>query len=201
MTLDFIDRAFLQRMAEPTPSREGAEAVALVDTARIVAATVPQPPEDPVVRRLLASSPEQWERLAERVEAAWAAGDRVIAVAGRARGEGCSTIVHGLVHVLCARGGIATCRVGDRSPASGVIHADESGGPVLVDAGVWFPPGPLHRGRLARAAIGCHAAVLVRRAERQPCPAHERALTALGIHVLGEVVTFGDPHDSEAASA
>jgi hypothetical protein len=41
--------------------------------------------------------------------------------------------------------------------------------------------------------------VLVRRASRPPCPACASALIAIGIRVLGEVVTFAEADDSEAA--
>ncbi|NCA10371.1 hypothetical protein EBR56_00935 [bacterium] len=100
------------------------------------------------------------------------------------------------MHVLQRGGTVVSCR-DIHAARDGAIPESEDDGrptlPTLVDGGVWFPPGPVHRGRLARAAFGCHAAVLVRRAGRSPCPAHAAALAALGIRVLGEVVTFAEP--------
>lgn len=199
MTVDFIDRAFLRRMAEPVVSRSR-----LADIAPASGTLGPDVvqdflPDDPVVSRLLADCPQQWERLAERVEAACDSGSRVIAVASRGRGEGCSTTVRGLARVVEARGREVTCRTPAMAPSSWA-GAEAGHGPVLVDAGVWFPTGPLHRGRLARLAFGCHAVVLVRRAERPPCPACERALAAIGLELLGEVVTFAAAADSEAGA-
>lgn len=199
MTIDFIDRAFLHRFAEPIVATGTAAVAPLVNSVRNDGALPPSLPEDPVLALLLATCPQQWARLAERLEAAFETGNRVVAVAGRSRGDGCSTIVHGLMHALQTRGVSVTCRMRDTAFASAAYHADECGR-VLVDAGVWFPPGPLHRGRLARAVMGCHAALLVRRAGRQPCPAHEHALEAIGVNVLGEVVTFADSEASETSS-
>ncbi len=190
MTVDFIDRAFLGRLAVPAMS---------VMPAVPVLPAVPR--DESVVARLRADFPERWARLAERVEAAIEAGHRVIAVAGRARGDGCSTIVSGLADVLHSRGVHVTCLPADGAAAADLNADGAHRQCVLVDAGAWFPPGPVHRGRLARAAIGCHAALLVRRAERPPCPAHGQALAAIGLHVLGEVVTFADPSAAEAPAA
>lgn len=200
MTIDFIDRAFLHRLTKPIVAMSTAAVVAPPDSVSGEAESLPSLPEDPILARLLATCPEQWAHLAERVEAAFEAGNRVVAVAARSRGDGCSMTVRGLARVLQARGVRVTCRVRVTGSTSDFRHTDASGEHVLVDAGVWFPPGPLHRGRLARAVIGCHAAVLVRRAERQPCTAHEAALMALGIRVLGEVVTFADPQHSDTPS-
>lgn len=189
MTVDLIDHAFLRRLADPVVS-DIAVATPLPPVAD--GGQPPSPVQDPVVAALLATCPEQWARLADRVEAAWAAGERIIAVAGRARGDGVSTVVHGLAHVLRERGALMTCRehraAGDRT---GADSADD-GRPVLVDGGAWFPSGPVHRGRLARAAFGCQAAILVRRASGRPSPAHAAALATLGVRVLGEVVTFAE---------
>lgn len=187
MTVDFIDRAFLHRLAVPV--------VPVVPMVPVVL------PDESVVARLRADFPERWARLAERVEAAIEAGHRVIAVAGRARGDGCSTIVSGLADVLQARGVRVTCLPADGAAAADLFADDGCRQCALVDAGAWFPPGPVHRGRLARAAIGCHAALLVRRAERPPCSAHGHALAAIGLHVLGEVVTFAEPSETEAPAA
>lgn len=188
MTVDLVDHAFLRRLAASVAPEKSA-----AQRQRSSAACRESPvPDDPVMAALLADYPEQWGRLAGHVEAAWAAGEQVVAVAGRTRGDGVSTVVRGLMRVLGQRGVAVSCR--DSHPACAGEHTEsaDDGRPVLVDGGVWFPPGPVHRGRLARAAFGCHAAVLVRRAGRLPCPAHVAALAALGIRVLGEVVTFAD---------
>ncbi|NDC54077.1 MAG: hypothetical protein EBZ74_07220 [Planctomycetia bacterium] len=193
MISDPVDQAFLARFIGPT--------AAPAESPPPVAGGEPRAeplPSDPVVARLLAKCPGQWTLLAERVEAAWAGGDRLVAIAGRTRGEGRSTLVRGLAHVLRARGrcsGFRTLAAGDR------IAADPLDRPALVDAGIWFPPGPVHRGRLARAASGCQAAVLVRRASEPPCPAHEAALETLGIRVLGEVETFSAADPREGVSS
>jgi len=199
MTIDFVDRAFLQRMMQPAHPPSARQAVVPAGDPPPVGCLEKPDAADPVVRRLVARYRDRWERLAERVENACAAGDRVIAITGRARGDGCSTTVNGLAHVLRLRGRDVTCRNPELSTTGATIPAQTGAGLVLVDAGVWFPGGPLHRGRLARRAFGCHAAVLVRRANRPPCPACAGALTAIGIRVLGEVVTFAEVHDSEAA--
>jgi hypothetical protein len=199
MTIDFVDRAFLQRMMQPAHLVSAGPAVIPAGESPPVVVCEEPAAADPVVLRLVASYRDRWERLAWRVEAACAAGDRVIAITGRARGDGCSTTVNGLAHVLRLRGRDVTCRDLELSPTVATLAAETGDGLVLVDAGVWFPGGPLHRGRLARRAFGCHAAVLVRRANRPPCPACAGALTAIGIRVLGEVVTFAEAHDSGAA--
>jgi hypothetical protein len=60
---------------------------------------------------------------------------------------------------------------------------------VLVDAGIWFPPGPVRRQRLVVASLGCEAAILVSRG-RERSAARAAALEAIGIECLGEVLTF-----------
>ena len=194
MTVDLVDQAFLTRLRLPVAPRSVAAppppAIAAHDQPN--ALDDPDALDDPVLSALLAGCPEQWARLADRVEAAWSAGERVVAVAGRARGDGVSTVVRGLVRVVHERGRAVTIREPLGAGGGAEIFGRDDGGLLLVDGGVWFPPGPVHRGRLARAALGCHAAVLVRRAGRSPCPAHAAALAALGIRVLGEVVTFAE---------
>jgi hypothetical protein len=194
MTVDLVDHAFLRRLAESAaPEKDSAQPQPSIAACREPPVPrEPLVPDDPVVSALLAEYPEQWARLAAHVEAAWAAGERVVAVAGRTRGDGVSTVVRGLVHVLQQRGAAVSCRDFHAARVGTPLESADDGRPVLVDGGVWFPPGPVHRGRLVRAAFGCHAAVLVRRASRFPCPAHAAALAALGIRVLGEVVTFAD---------
>ncbi len=49
---------------------------------------------------------------------------------------------------------------------------------------------PILRRTVERAALGCDAAVLVRRADKPPCPAWNEVLAAIGLTVIGEAVTF-----------
>lgn len=190
MMLDLIDRAFVERHTA-SPQRTLAPPSMPVIAAAIAPPVSGGSPEaaDPVVATLLDVAAAEWRRLASRVEAAVADGARVVALAGRERGEGRTTVARGLVGLLRANGCPAEYRAGTLLPEAGIDDGSMQGC-LVVDAGVWFPPGPVHRGRLARMALGCHAAILVRRSARPPCPAHEQALVALGIHPLGEVVTF-----------
>jgi hypothetical protein len=206
MTLDTLDAAFLHRWQAlpPRPSQPNAP------TASAPPCTVPTPPPAPVAQaeppspsrtdresdcpddaaplmeRLLTEAAPQWQAIADRVEAARARGRRVIAVAGSERGEGRTTIVAALARVLRARGrDVVVAEPGAAAP--GPPHDKRI---VLVDAGVWFPPGPIRRARLLVASYGCEAAILVRRADRPAAAATEAALAAIGIEPLGEVVTF-----------
>jgi hypothetical protein len=159
-----------------------------------------------VARRLLASAAAQWHGLADEVEAARLAGHRVIAITGGEPGEGRTTLVACLATVLVDRGrdvticdatDLATC--GDGVVGGGQLHDKRI---VLVDAGIWFPPGPIRRGRLVVASLGCDAAILVRRADRDSAPAWATALAAVGVEPLGEVVTFAPTHvPSQEAAA
>jgi hypothetical protein len=96
--------------------------------------------------------------------------------------------VAGLVRILRGRGRDVV-EIGPEG-IGGAIEPTHDKRIVLVDAGIWFPPGPIRRQRLAVASLGCEAAILVRRADRQPAPAREAVLESLGIEVLGEVVSF-----------
>lgn len=161
-----------------------------------VALATPLALADPgLVERLLAAGRDQWLSLAAEVEAARFAGHRVIAIAGGERGEGRTTLVACLARALRDRGrevvvhaSIVDMAGGDASPADGGRLHDKR--VVLVDAGVWFPPGPIRRHRVLVASLGCDAAILVRRADRQPAPARATVLAAVGVTPLGEVLTF-----------
>ena len=61
---------------------------------------------------------------------------------------------------------------------------------VIVDGGVWFPPGRIHRQRLLVASCGCDAAILVVRSGHRPPAAWSTCLEAIGVEPLGEVVSF-----------
>jgi hypothetical protein len=64
---------------------------------------------------------------------------------------------------------------------------------VVVDAGVWFPPGPIRIAPLSVVARYCDAAILVRRADEAPCPSRGAALARVGVECLGELETFVAP--------
>jgi len=208
MTLDAIDMAFVARWeTQPPVPGPPPERVTMLDEAGVAAPSVNDHPalrsertaespapraDDTLVERLLAAAPEQWNALADEIEAARLAGRRVIAITGGERGEGRSTLVACIGRVLRQRGREVEIRNGHHLP--GVPAEAATGGHdgriVLVDAGSWFPAGPIRRQRLMVTSVGSDAAILVRRADREPAPMRAAALEALGIAVLGEVVTF-----------
>jgi hypothetical protein len=213
MTLDTLDAAFVRRwQALPTgssPPPTPAPPLVTLDPVPYRAASVAplapppsactqdsMPDAAPVVDRLLVEAASQWQSIADRVEAARGRGRRVIAVAGHERGEGRTTIVAALDRVLRSRGReVVVCDAGNSAAHAVPTHDKRI---VLVDAGVWFPPGPIRRSRILVASYGCEAVILVRRADRPAAPAIEAALAAIGIESLGEVVTFATPAaDSE----
>jgi hypothetical protein len=205
--LDSVDMVFLQR----------AEAVARRPVAAPARAAAPPPAVDlplaemrpepargaiveccalpratTLVERLMAAVPEEWLALAARVEEACARGAGVIAVAGGRAGEGRSTVVACLAQTLADRG--HAVEVHDRAPVElPPAPRRERYSIALVDAGVWFPGGPLRRSWLAKRSLGCQAAILVRRADEAECPAREAALAAVGVVALGEVLTMAPP--------
>ena len=212
MTLDTLDAAFVRRwQAVPTvspPPPSPAPPLVTLDPVPYRAASVvplaPPPsacPQDSMpddaclVDRLLVEAAAQWQAIADRVEAARGRGRRVIAVAGCERGEGRTTIVAALARVLRSRGReVVVGDAGNSAAYAGPTHDKRI---VLADAGVWFPPGPIRRARLLVASYGCEAVILVRRTDRAAAPALEAALAAIGIELLGEVVTFATT-DAEA---
>ena len=218
MTLDLLDRAFVSRSPArpPLPSRRpvagmGAtkgtgEARAVtattaaepVEAAEFPAASTPEAVAADLVDRLLEQAHEAWQSLAARVEQAHAEGLRVVAVAGAERGEGRSTVVAGIARALQQRGRRVVCST--QAP----LVTEESDVPpddetiVLVDAGVWFPPGPIRRKVLARCALGCDTLLFVRRQDVPECLAYQQALAAIGMPVLGVVLTFAGAGDGSA---
>jgi hypothetical protein len=217
-TLDAVDRAFLwhadrARRCPPRPP----QALSIGATVPVSEATTPTPqpaaavpvpvpvPVTAAVRaelitddgmgtlvdRLLRVVPHAWAHLAQRVEDAHRDGAEVIAIAGARRGEGRSTLVGCLARTLVARGRRVECH--DRVPLELPPASRDGGSIVLVDAGVWFPGGPLRRAWLERQSLGCHAVILVRRADQPACEARGAALEAVGLKVLGEVLTMVPP--------
>jgi hypothetical protein len=133
----------------------------------------------------------------------------VIAVAGCERGEGRTTLLQCLAATLQDRGrdvvcveptDVAASRETSRGTAvgGGATHDKRI---VLVDAGIWFPPGPIRRQRLVVASLGSEAVILTRRADRPGAGSRAALLAALGIEVLGEVVTFTPPSAPPAQAA
>ncbi|MGB8854409.1 MAG: hypothetical protein WCC69_12675 [Pirellulales bacterium] len=153
-----------------------------------------------VVDRLLRAAWSEWNGLAAHVEAARLRGRRVFAVAGGEPREGRTTLVECLATVLRERGRDVSCTASQELAATaaddGQTHDKRI---VLVDAGIWFPPGPIRRHWLARCVLGSEAAILVRRADRRAAAARHTVLESLGIEVLGEVLTFTDDVPSAAA--
>lgn len=166
----------------------------------------PMPPtpiaDAPLVERLLAAAWDDWHALAACVEDARLAGRRVIAIAGSRPGEGRSTLVACLAAALRARGRDVVCaQPHDCAEAAGVGSRLHDRRIVLLDAGVWFPPGPLHRQRLMVSSLGVDAAILVRRSDAPGGTARRAALESLGIEVLGEVLTFTPTGETAVGAA
>ena len=223
--LDAVDRAFLwhadqsrrkpprkplQAVCVETAVRVGEAIVSLPTAAVPVPVILPLHPEPPTVAvhpelitdngtgtlvdRLLRVVPDAWGRLAARVEDAHGDGAEVIAITGARRGEGRTTLVECLARALVARGRRVECH--DRVPRDMASAGRDGRGIVLVDAGVWFPGGPFRRAWLERQSLGCHAVILVRRADQPACEARGAALEAVGLKVLGEVLTMTPPATS-----
>jgi|LakMenEpi03Aug12_release.lakeMendotaPanAssembly.Ray.scaffolds.fasta_scaffold204974_2 hypothetical protein len=156
----------------------------------------------PLVDRLLRAAWDDWHALAACVEDARLAGRRVIAVAGSRPGEGRTTLVACLAAALRARGRDVVCaQPHDCAEAAGAGSRLHDRRIVLLDAGVWFPPGPLHRQRLMVSSLGVDAAILVRRADAPGGTARRAALESLGIEVLGEVLTFTPTGEAAVGTA
>ena len=196
MTLDWLDRAFLSR--PPRSAKVAAQPQPAESTfIRLTTPPSTQPSaeffaaERSVVARLLEGVPKEWDSLAEAIESAARDGRRVVAFTGGERREGRSTVVDGVAEVLRRRGR----SVAIHALAPLLLPFDEAEAAraveiVLVDAGPWFTTGPVRRRTVERAALGCDAVVLVRRAAAPPCPAWADALAAIGLTVIGEAVTF-----------
>jgi hypothetical protein len=185
--IDLIDRAFIRRLqgeavdTPESPPRGAVRAGGETTAAR-------RESNDPTA----VLAPDAWTPIADEVEAAAATGCRVIAVVAVRRGEGCSSVARGAVRALAARGHRAACVTRPPLQLASRDAEVDAADIVIVDAGVWFPPGPIRRRHLACQAFGCDAVILVRRADRPPCEPQAEALVAIGLRVLGEVETFAD---------
>jgi len=188
MTLDFLDAAFVDRWQASLPTAiPAAPALAPVAPALPPATTIASPAADDFVDRLLAAARTEWETLADEVVAARGRGRRAVAIVACERAAGCSTLTAGLVRVLHERGREAIACGSGAIPTTGATHDKRI---VLVDGGIWFPPGRINRQRLLVAASGCDAAILVIRSGRRPPAAWSTCLEAIGVEPLGEVVSF-----------
>jgi len=196
MMLDSLDQAFLDRWHHAAPAaivERGDAGTAIVDamTAAPSVAMAPAPPVEAApmtdfVDRLIAAAPEQWDAVVREVEDARHRGLRTIAIVACERGAGCSTFVEGLVRLLRGRGRDAIACTPDEIP-EGPTHDKRI---VLVDGGIWFPPGRIHRQRLLLTTSGCDAAILVVRAGHRTPATWDSALTAIGVVPLVEVLSF-----------
>ena len=218
--LDVVDRSFLwhadqarrqppRRPQAPCIAADGAVTEAVTETSRPQPSAATQVPDTTaaivsslltddgmgsLVDRLLRVVPHAWAHLATRVEDAHREGAEVIAITGARRGEGRTTLVECLTQTLVARGRRVECL--DRAPLEPASRGRDGGSIVLVDAGIWFPAGPLRRAWLERQSLGCHAVILVRRADQPACEARAAALEAVGLKVIGEVLTMTQPATS-----
>lgn len=214
--LDVVDRSFLwhadqaRRQPPRLPRAPSVAADAAVrETSRLQPAAAAHVPDTAaaivsslladdgmgsLVDRLLRVVPHAWAHLATRVENAHREGAEVIAITGARRGEGRTTVVECLTQTLVARGRRVECL--DRAPLEPASRGRDGGSIVLVDVGIWFPAGPLRRAWLERQSLGCHGVILVRRADQPACEARAAALEAVGLKVLGEVLTMTQPATS-----
>jgi hypothetical protein len=196
-TLDAVDRAFLwhadqARRQPPRLASVGPVPVpAAIHSEQITPESITDNGTGTLVDRLLRVVPQAWSHLAQRVEDAHRDGADVIAITGARRGEGRTTLVGCLARALEAGGRRVECH--DRAPLELASAGRDGGSIVLVDAGIWFPGGPLRRAWLERQSLGCHAVILVRRADQPACEARGAALEAVGLKVLGEVLTMVPP--------
>ena len=155
---------------------------------------------------LLEALPSQWKAITDRVVEAHVGGHYVIAIAGHRVQEGRTTITHGLSTILSASGWQVRCLhtmqelwcelVDDsqsgawRQDRAAISGSGSKQSIVLVDAGIWFMPGPFRRREMAARVFGCDAVLLVRHADVPPCPHRQQLLGELGVFPIGEVVTF-----------
>lgn len=191
MTLDTLDQAFLDhwsaRLAEITAREAEPDTPAASAAAAPRAAKADGPVTEDVVDRLLRTAWNDWCAVADEVEASRRRGRRVIAVTACESGAGCTTLAAGLVRVLASRGHHVSSVLTAAEPEETPTHDRRI---LIVDAGVWFPPGRINRGRLMLASAGCDAAILVRRDDRPAPSGWSVALEAIGVEPLGEVISF-----------
>jgi len=192
-----LESAAAATVSEPRPPA-GSRGGAVPSASAGQAADEPDGPLGDLLERF----PEQWSAVVTVVEAAARSGHRTIAVAGHRPAEGRTTLVRGLALLLTRRDwqvsvyATATAwwqeLVGDaatwqwREPRAVADPRDL----VLVDAGIWFPPGPLRRQQLLLTMFGYDAVLLVRQGNQPASPGRDRLIEQAGLAPLGEVVSF-----------
>ncbi len=194
MTLDFLDAAFVDRWQTSLAPAVGAppdiaraESPVVIPTTPPEIATADPPAAADFVGRLMAAARAEWEALADEAIAARGRGRRAIAIVACERGAGCSTLCTGLVRALRDRGRDAVGVAAVAIPSADTPHDKRI---VIVDGGVWFPPGRINRQRLLVVSSGCDAAILVVRSGSRPPACWSTCLEAIGVEPLGEVVSF-----------
>lgn len=192
MTLDALDRAFLDHWTSGAVASQAHPVATEPDILTVPArrepdAPVPDDSTTDVLDRLLATAWGDWCAVADEIEQARRRGRRVIAITACDHGAGCTTLATGLVRVLTSRGHDARCGTLETSLPDASTHDRRI---VVVDAGIWFPPGRIQRRKLLVASMGCDAAILVRREDRPAPPGWSVALAAIGVEPLGEVISF-----------
>ena len=210
MILDRLDQAFVQRCCEDSAlsvsvaiSASESPCIAVIQAvtesreespaAIALAVDAPADPEGILLERLLLESPCEWQAIATCVDAAYTDGCRVFAVVGTQPCEGRTMLVQGIARTLQSRGHrvVRVKRVSDAMHIeSSDREYDSSESVVIVDAGVWFTRGPVRRQVLQQKSLGCDAVLLVRRADRTCCKVYGEAIEAIGLKLLGEVLTF-----------
>lgn len=196
MTLDAIDAAFIDRWQASLIPAVSVEATAGPQSREPTGVAMQPPngaadgPADDFVARLLAAAVDAWSALADEIVSARARGHRAIALVSCERRVGCSTLVEGLRRVLVSRGRDAMACTPVSMPDTGPTHDKRI---LIVDGGIWFPPGRIHRQRLLVASSGCDAAILVVRSGHSPPAAWSTSLQAIGVEPLGEVISFVPP--------
>ena len=200
MILDRLDQAFVQRCCEDSAlsvsvaiSASESPCIAVIQAVAESREESPADPEGILLERLLLESPCEWQAIATCVEAAYADGCRVFAVVGTQPCEGRTMLVQGIARTLQSRGHrvVRVKRVSDAMHIeSSDREYDSSESVVIVDAGVWFTRGPVRRQVLQQKSLGCDAVLLVRRADRTCCKVYGEAIEAIGLKLLGEVLTF-----------
>ena len=203
MTLDFLDAAFVSRWQTSLAPAIGVppaipSVVPPASMATTSSGTAPDAASVPdvFVGRLVAAARTEWEGLADEAIAARGRGRRTIAIVACERAAGCSTLAAGLARVLRDRGRDAVECQAVAIPSTGVAHDKRI---VIVDGGVWFPPGRINRQRLLVASSGCDAAILVVRSGHRPPACWSTCLEAIGVEPLGEVVSFVPPAAGNAS--
>ena len=205
MTFDLLDNTFIKHAASSVSSTASndlpdSENTTMSPVAEVFGAAS-LVVANGVLARLLTTSPGQWWALSDHVFEAWRSGVRSIAVAGHCPREGRSTLIHGLElmlpHLGCpVRSYESSARwwqelVGDTERCQWhQCQSQKRADLVLVDAGIWFPPGRLRLRQLQLASFGFDAVIVVRRQDGVSCAGYEMALAETGVSVLGEVVCF-----------